>query len=71
VVLGVSVSATGFALAPARARGRAGAFVRLYRTTDLFGFPIAGGGRRRFAVGGPIGNALLLALLTSGPELAP
>jgi hypothetical protein len=71
VVLGVSVAATGFALAPARALGHADAFVRLYRTTDLFGFPVAGGGRRRFAVGGPIGNALLLAFLTSGPEVAP
>jgi hypothetical protein len=67
VVLGVSVSATGFALAPARAFGHAAAFDRLYRTVDLFGLPIHG----RFAIGGPIGNALLLALLTSGPELAP
>jgi hypothetical protein len=71
VVLGVSVSATGFALAPARAFGHEDAFVRLYRTTDLFGLPIADGDRRRFAVGGPIGNALLLAFLTSGPELVP
>ncbi len=71
VVLGVSVSATGFALAPARAMGRADAFTRIYRTTDLFGLPVAGGDRLRFAVGGPIGNALLLALLTSGPERAP
>jgi hypothetical protein len=71
VVLGVSVSATGFALAPARAFGHAEAFVRLYRTVDLFGLPYADGDRRRFAIGGPIGNALLLALLTSGPELAP
>jgi hypothetical protein len=71
VVLGVSVAATGFALAPARAFGHDDAFVRLYRTTDLFGLPAVDGERRRFSVGGPIGNALLLALLTSGPELAP
>jgi hypothetical protein len=71
VLLGVSVSATGFALAPARAFGHEDAFVQLYRTTDLFGFPIADGDRRRFVIGGPIGNALLLALLTSGPELTP
>ena len=71
VVLGVSVSATGFALAPARAFGHEDAFVALYRTTDLFGLPAVDGDRRRFAVGGPIGNALLLAFLTSGPELAP
>ncbi len=71
VVLGVSVAATGFALAPARAFGHDDAFVRLYRTTDLFGLPVVDGERRRFSVGGPIGNALLLAFLTSGPELAP
>lgn len=70
VVLGVSVSATGFALAPARAFGRHDAFVRIYRTADLFGLPTEESGRRRFASGGPIGNALLLAFLTSGPELA-
>lgn len=70
VILGVSVSATGFALASARAHGRHDDFVRLYRTTDFFGLPSSSGERRRFAVGGAIGNALLLALLTSGPELA-
>jgi hypothetical protein len=71
VLLGISVSATGFALAPARAFGDRQAFVELYRTVDLFGLPMSDGTRRRFAMGGPIGNALLLALLTSGPELAP
>ncbi|MFO0665034.1 MAG: hypothetical protein U0174_13860 [Polyangiaceae bacterium] len=70
VVLGVSVSATGFALAPARAWGKHDKFVRIYRTTDLFGMPNSVGGRRTFSSGGPIGNALLLAFLTSGPELA-
>jgi hypothetical protein len=71
VFLGVSVSATGFALAVARASGRRESFERLYRTTELFGAPYAAEGRLRFLTGGPIGNALLLALLTSGPELAP
>jgi hypothetical protein len=70
VVLGVSVSATGFALAVARAHAHEDAFVRLYRTTDLFGAPWSDGSRLRFLPGGPIGNALLLAFLTSGPELA-
>jgi len=71
VVLGVSVSATGFALAPLRAFGHREAFTRIYRTTELFGLRVEDGGRTRFATGGPIGNALLLALLTSGPEVAP
>ena len=67
VVLGVGVSATGFALAAMRALGDEDAFTALYRTVALFGLPSGG----RFAMGGPIGNALLLALLTSGPEIAP
>jgi hypothetical protein len=71
VIFGVSVSATGFALAPARAFGYASAFERLYRTTELFGAPTSAGGKLRFSTGGPIGNALLFAFLTSGPELAP
>ena len=41
------------------------------RTTELFGLRVTGGGATRFSTGGPIGNALLLAMLTSGPELAP
>ncbi|MBW2522928.1 MAG: hypothetical protein JRI23_02070 [Deltaproteobacteria bacterium] len=71
VLLGVSVSATGFALAPARAFGMEEPFERLYRTAALFGVPIRKTSRLRFATGGAIGNALLLALMTSGPELAP
>jgi hypothetical protein len=71
VILDVSVSATGFALASARAFGHRDAFERLYRTTELFGAPASSGGRLHFLTGGPIGNALLFALLTSGPELAP
>jgi len=71
VILGVSVSATGFALAPARAFGHGQSFLRLYRTANLFGVPFSSDGRTRFATGGPIGNALLLAFLTSGPEVVP
>lgn len=71
LILGISISATGFALAPARAFGHHDMFTRLFRTTDLFGLPLRSGPRLRFATGGVIGNALLLAFLTSGPELAP
>jgi len=69
VLFGVSVAATGFALAPARAFGR-DSFERLYRTTALFGLPTAFENGFWFSSGGPIGNALLFAFLTSGPELA-
>jgi hypothetical protein len=71
VVLGVSVSATGFALAPARSTGNTALFTHLYRTTELFGFYTSSEHRGRFASGGAIGNALLLALLASGPEVSP
>ncbi|MFD4355712.1 hypothetical protein ACFWPX_24380 [Nocardia sp. NPDC058518] len=70
LILGISVSATGFALAPARAFGHRDRFTRLFRTTELFGLSLRSGTRLRFATGGVIGNALLLAFLTSGPELA-
>lgn len=70
VILGVSVSATGFALAPARALGRPDSFEHLYRTAELFGVLVREGDRARYATGGPIGDALLLALLSSGPERA-
>jgi hypothetical protein len=45
-------------------------FERLFRTTELFGISHRQGGQLRFLTGGPVGNALLLASLTSGPELA-
>ncbi|MEV0032665.1 hypothetical protein [Nocardia sp. NPDC050793] len=70
LILGISMSATGFALAPARSFGHQDVFTRLYRTADLVGLPLRSGTRLRFATGGVIGNALLLAFLTSGPELA-
>jgi hypothetical protein len=70
VVLGVSVAATGFSLAPFRAFHHREAFTRVLRTTSLFGLPHEEDGRLFFRTGGPIGNALLLAMLTSGPEVA-
>lgn len=70
VILGISVSATGFALAAARSFGYRDDFTRLFRTTDLLGLPLRSGNRVRFATAGAIGNALLLAFLTAGPEPA-
>ncbi len=67
VVFGVSVSATGFGLAGARAAGDRALFTSLYRTADLFGVPVDRASGRRFATGGPLGNALLLAMLTAEP----
>lgn len=65
VIFGVSVSATGFSLAGARMIGDREMYLEIYRTAELFGVPVAREGRRRFATGGPLGNAILLAMLTA------
>lgn len=40
VILGISVAATGFSLAPARALQRPDIFQSLYRSAGIFGLPI-------------------------------
>lgn len=67
ILLGVSVGATGFGIGAARAHGQRELFLELYRTAALFGVPAARGSQRAFAVGGALGNALLLAMLTARP----
>jgi hypothetical protein len=67
VVLGYGFSATGFALAGCRMYGAPGLFADLYATADLFGAPARRDGRLEFATGGPLGNALMFALLTARP----
>ena len=68
VLLGVSISATGFALAGSRIHGDAEAFTALWATTALFGAPVDRDHTRRFALGGPLGDAMMLALLTARPS---
>lgn len=65
VVLGVSVSATGFSLAGARQHGDRALFVAMHRTACLFGIPYAAPGGEAFVTGGPIGDAILLAMETA------
>ena len=65
VILGVSIGATGFGLGAAASHGDRELFVRLYRTAYLFGVPRDEGERRTFVMGGALGNALLLAMLTA------
>jgi hypothetical protein len=68
IVFGVSVGATGFALGAARASGDRDGFRALYRSTSLVGVPTTVANRRTaFAMGGFLGNALLLAMLTARP----
>lgn len=74
IVLGYGVSPTGFALGPARATGDRGTFRHLFATSWLFGAPAdlerpGGVTARHYAAGGPLGDAILLAMLTaSAPE---
>ncbi len=67
VVFGVGTSATGFALAGARLHGDRETYEALFRTASLCGAPVRIGGRHRFLVGGSLGNAILLAMMTAGP----
>jgi hypothetical protein len=67
IVFGVSVGATGFALGAARTQRDEATFRALYRSTSLFGVPTSVGGRTAFAMGGFLGNSLLLAMLTARP----
>jgi len=67
LVMGVSVGATGFALGAARAHGDGDLYRELYRSTHLVGVPVGVDGQTKFAAGGALGNALLLAMLTANP----
>lgn len=67
VVLGFGVSATGFALGASRVHADRDAFLALYATANLFGAPFEENGERRFATGGPLGDAILFAMLTAPP----
>ncbi len=65
ILFGVSVGATGFAIGSARANRDRELYRELYRTAHLFGVPVASSDGESFAVGGTLGNALLLAMLTA------
>ena len=69
LIFGISPSATGFTLAAARMFGERRQFVSLYRTAHLMGAPTTRGDTRFFVTGGPLGNAILLAMLTARPDL--
>jgi hypothetical protein len=62
---GFGVSATGFAIGASRANDDRDAFGSLYATAHLFGAPFDEGEARTFATGGPLGDAILFAMLTA------
>lgn len=65
VVLGFGVAATGFAIGAARAHRARDTFTALCATAHLFGGPLDEEGFRTYALGGPLGDALLFAMLTT------
>ena len=65
VILGASVGATGFGLGAARMNGDRELYRQLYRSAYLFGVPVDTRAGARFGLGGVLGNALLLAMLTA------
>lgn len=67
MLFGVSVGATGFGIAAARVHADRELFTELTRTALLFGIPHELDGETSFVVGGALGNALLLAMLTARP----
>jgi hypothetical protein len=62
---GFGVSATGFAIGASRANDDRDTFASLYATAHLFGAPFDEGSTRTFATGGPLGDAILFAMLTA------
>jgi len=66
VIFNLSFSGTGFALAGCRIHGDRRLYRALYTSACLVGSPLRRGGRRSFVCGGPLGNAIMLAMLTAG-----
>ncbi len=67
LIFGMSPSGTGFTIATARAFGDRALYVSLARTAYLTGAPVSRKDQRFFITGGPLGNAILLAMFTAQP----
>lgn len=67
LIFGMSPSGTGFTIAGSRVFGDRELFVSLTRMAHLIGTPVARSNRRLFVTGGPLGNAIMLAMLTAQP----
>ncbi|BBM87862.1 hypothetical protein [Candidatus Uabimicrobium amorphum] len=67
VILGYGVSPTGFMLAGTRIHGDRSYFKKIYRTSVLFGAPLYSKGKWQYVAGGPLGNAIMFAMITAIP----
>lgn len=65
IILGFGFSATGFSIGGARLCGDRKLFSRLFASAYLAGAPIRNGDQFEFVSGGPLGNAIMLAMLTA------
>ena len=69
IFLGLGLSSTGFALGASRAHGDRDTYAGIWALTCLFGAPVSRGGAQRFAMGGPIGDAVMFAMATTPRRL--
>ncbi|MFT7520270.1 MAG: hypothetical protein ACI9MC_002415 [Kiritimatiellia bacterium] len=65
VILGLGISATGFAIGGARQAHDRRSFIALHRTAWLFGAPAEHDTRQDWRAAGALGNALMLAMTTT------
>jgi hypothetical protein len=68
ILFGYGFTATGFAIGASRVNGDGASFRALYATAHLFGLPDDDHDVRRYATGGPIGDAILFAMVTAPKE---
>lgn len=68
IVLGVSVSATGFALAGCRIHRDPECYRSLYSSIVLAGAPVDSDGGRTYVSGGPLSDAIMFAMQTARPR---
>ncbi|MEM1032219.1 MAG: hypothetical protein AAGN82_17860 [Myxococcota bacterium] len=71
LIAGFSIAATGFALAGAKRFGDEATFASLWATARLFGAPRRRDNALHFATGGPLGDAILFAMLTARRDEDP
>ena len=68
VVFGYGLSPTGFLIGGSRIHGDREVFRRLFATAYAVGAPVERNGALHFVTGGALGDAILFAMLTAGPE---
>ena len=68
IIMGASFSATGFSISAARNHDDYLLFLKLYRISSLIGSPIHIDKKTNYVCGGPLGNSIMLTMLTA-PKL--